>query len=307
MNVGAKIGKHFNVDQIFGVPFFADRGKSSYFVLNRKKTLFKNRIKTESDMKPKPFLSRFKLCFPLLAVVVAACLAGGPRPVTVFTIGDSTMADKDTLGSPERGWGMALPGFFDPARVAFENHAVNGRSTKSFIDQGRWNAVVEKLEAGDWVFIQFGHNDAKQEDPARYADPWGDYTDNLARFIREAEAKGAHPVLMTSIVRRHFAPDGTLTDTHGDYPAAVRALAAKSGVPLIDMEAASRVLIGAMGEEASRSLFMVLEPGIWPKYPDGLTDNTHLVWEGARAIAALAVEGIVEQDLPLAGMLLPCE
>ncbi len=106
-------------------------------------------------------------------VVVTGC--GPQKRITVYSIGDSTMADKDTLGSPERGWGMALPELFDTVRVRFENHAVNGRSTKSFIDEGRWDTVLERLKRGDYLLVQFGHNDEKENDTSRYADPWGAY------------------------------------------------------------------------------------------------------------------------------------
>ncbi len=225
------------------------------------------------------------------------------KPLNIHMIGDSTMANKDTLGSPERGWGMALPGFFDPARVVIENHAVNGRSTKSFIDEGRWDAVVAKLRPGDYVFIQFGHNDEKTEDPARYAPPYGAYTYNLTRFVRETRAAGAWPVLMTPIVRRHFDENGVLVPSHGDYPDAVRRLATRLDVPLVDLEAASHELVQSLGDSASRELFMHLEPGAYPKFPEGRRDDTHLQWPGAVAIARLAVDGIVKAGLPLAGYL----
>jgi lysophospholipase L1-like esterase len=165
------------------------------------------------------------------------------KKITIYTIGDSTMADKDTVGNPERGWAMALPLFFDSAEVRIENHARNGHSTKSFIDEGRWDAVVEKLESGDCVFIRFGHNDEKQERPSLYATPYGAYTDNLTRFVRETQEKGAFPVLMTSIVRRHFDENGILKNTHGEYLDAVRKLASKLKVPMIDMEMSRNFLV----------------------------------------------------------------
>jgi lysophospholipase L1-like esterase len=225
--------------------------------------------------------------------------------ITVYTIGDSTMANKDTVGNPERGWAMALPLFFDSAEVKIENHAMNGRSTKSFMDEERWNAILKTLKKGDYVFIQFGHNDEKQEQPSLYAAPYGDYTDNLTRFVKETRAKGAFPVLMTSIVRRHFDENGALKNSHGDYPDAVRKLAKKLNVPMIDMEAKSRRLIQDMGHEDSKKLFMHLKAGVYEKFPKGKEDDTHLVWDGAKAIASLAVEGIKELKLPLAQSLQP--
>jgi lysophospholipase L1-like esterase len=222
------------------------------------------------------------------------------KKITVYTIGDSTMANKDTVGNPERGWAMALPLFFDSAEVVTENHAVNGRSTKSFIDEGRWDVILKTLKKGDYVFIQFGHNDEKQEQPSLYAAPYGAYTGNLTRCVRETQAKGAFPVLMTSIVRRHFDGNGRLKHTHGDYPDAVRKLASKLKIPVIDMEAKSRQLIQDLGDSASMKLFMNLDAGLYPKFPQGKKDDTHLQWNGAKIIAALAVEGIKEQKLPLA-------
>jgi DNA sulfur modification protein DndE len=225
--------------------------------------------------------------------------------ITVYTIGDSTMANKDTVGNPERGWAMALLLFFDSAEVIIDNHAVNGRSTKSFIDEGRWDAVLKTLKKGDYVFIQFGHNDEKQERPALYAAPYAAYTDNLTRFVKDTRAKGAFPVLMTSIVRRHFDENGVLKNSHGDYPDAVRDLAKKLKAPMIDMEAKSRQLIQRLGDEASKKLFMNFDAGIYPEFPKGKTDNTHLRWDGAKAIASFAVEGIREHKLPLAKHLRP--
>jgi lysophospholipase L1-like esterase len=227
------------------------------------------------------------------------------KKITVYTIGDSTMADKDTTGNPECGWAMALPLFFDSAEVKIENHAMNGRSTKSFIDEGRWDAILKTLKKGDYVFIQFGHNDEKQEQPSLYAAPYGAYTGNLTRFVKETRAKGAFPVLMTSIVRRHFDGSSVLKNSHGDYPDAVRKLAEKLKVPLIDMEAKSRKLIQDLGNDASQKLFMHLDAGVYPKFPNGKKDDTHLVWDGAKAIASLAVEGIKELKLPLAQSLQP--
>jgi lysophospholipase L1-like esterase len=215
------------------------------------------------------------------------------------------MADKDTTGNPERGWAMVLPSFFESAKVVIENHVVSKRSTKSFIDEGHWDVILKKLENGDYVFIQFGHNDEKQEQLSLYAAPYGAYTGNLTRFVRETQAKGAYPVLMTPLVHRHFDENGRLKNSHGDYPDAVRKLALKLKVPMIDMEAKSRKLIQDLGDDASRKLFMNFDAGLYPKFPKGKKDDTHLQWDGAKAIAALAVEGFKELDLPLANYLKP--
>jgi PelA/Pel-15E family pectate lyase len=221
--------------------------------------------------------------------------------ITVYTIGDSTMANKDTSGSnPERGWAQVLPQFFDTSRVVIDNRAVNGRSSKSFFDEGRWKPVVDELKPGDYVFIQFGHNDEKSEDPKRYTDPKGSYRDFLTMYVNDTRAKGAFPVLLTPIARRKFAenPD-TLIDTHGEYTAAVRQLARELDVPAIDMAAlTSRHLLG-IGPEESKRLYMWLQPGESPKHPDGLKDDTHLKELGAFRYAQMAVNGIRELKLPL--------
>lgn len=236
----------------------------------------------------------------LLTLLLLPSFSTPSEVPTVHTIGDSTMAPKDTAGNPERGWGMALPLFFKEDAVRLVNHARNGRSTKSFLDEGRWQTVLDQLKPGDYVLIQFGHNDEKKDKPVVYAAPDGAYKHNLARFIRETRAKGAYPVLMTPIVRRHFNEKGELIDTHGAYPGVVRALADSLKVPLIDMEAKSRQLIQALGDTASRALFVWTKPGEYPAIPNGRQDNTHLVDLGAQLIASLAVEGIQKLGLPLA-------
>lgn len=233
-----------------------------------------------------------------MVVVFSSALEQEDR-ITIYTIGDSTMADKDTVGNPERGWGQALPLYFDTNKVRIENHAKNGRSTKSFIDEGRWDAVVSKLKKGDYVFIQFGHNDEKQQSVERYTDPHGAYKANLTRFVNETRAKGAYPVLMTPIVRRHFDESGHLIDTHGEYPEAVRELAQELNVPFIDMEAKTRGMIERLGPEDSKRLFVWFEAGEYPRFPEGKQDDTHLNWEGAVAVAGLAVQCIQELNLPL--------
>lgn len=233
-----------------------------------------------------------------MVVVFSSALEQKER-ITIYTIGDSTMADKDTVGNPERGWGQALSLYFDMRKVRIENHAKNGRSTKSFIDEGRWDAVVDKLKKGDYVFIQFGHNDEKRQSPDRYTDPRGAYKANLTRFVNETRVKGAYPVLMSPIVRRHFDESGHLIDTHGEYPEAVRQLSEELNVPFIDMESKSRKMIERLGPEDSKRLFVWFEAGEYPRFPEGKQDDTHLNWEGAVSVAGLAVEGLRELNLPV--------
>ena len=239
-------------------------------------------------------MNRFLSLLALALIFFAPALAA-PR---VFMIGDSTMANKP-LDLPERGWGMALGAFLvNPAMV--QNHAMNGRSTKSFIDEGRWAKVTGELQPGDFVIIQFAHNDEKKEDPKRYADPAGGFRDNLRRFIAETRAKGATPILATPVCRRKFDAAGKLVDTHGAYPDAVRAVAREEKVALLDLTAATAKWLAAAGDEPSKPFFMWIAPGTHPKIPDGRKDDTHFTEAGAREVAALAVAQIRAQKLPLA-------
>lgn len=212
-------------------------------------------------------------------VVVGA----GQYAFTIHLMGDSTMADKDiSKGSPERGWGMVFENFVDD-RVRVINYAKNGRSTKSFIDEGLWDKVKSNIRPGDYVFIEFGHNDEKSNKPAVYAPAWGAYQDNLRLYISTVREMGAIPVLFTPVARRNFDENGVLDETtHGEYPAAMKAVAAETGTVLIDMEAATLDWIREAGDTASRAYFMWLKPGENPAYPEGRSDNTHSNPRGAR-------------------------
>lgn len=233
----------------------------------------------------------------ILSVICLAFTADDPRPVHIFMIGDSTMANKSEKAIPEYGWGQVLHHFFTDS-ILVDNHAQNGRSSKSFIDEGRWEKVISKVQKGDYVIIQFGHNDSKQ-DTERHTSPFTTYKENLEKFINETREKGATPILCTSIIRRHFNDDGTLKNTHGDYLAAVKQVAEKNEVYFIDMEAKTKKLVEEMGPEKSKQLFLHFESGIYPQRPKEVTDDTHLSQFGAFTIAGLAVEGMKEQDIPL--------
>jgi lysophospholipase L1-like esterase len=223
----------------------------------------------------------------------------GQEPITVYLAGDSTMAKKLPEKRPETGWGESLQGFFKSDRVVVENHAQNGRSTRSFIAEKRWQAIVDKLKKGDYVFIQFGHNDESKEKVDRYTPP-EDYRRNLIQFISDVRAKQATPVLLTPVMRRRFDQAGKFFDTHGEYPDIVRSVAAESRVALLDMHRQSEKVIKEYGVEGSKKLFLQLAPGENPNYPKGIEDNTHFSPLGADVMASLAVEGIREQKLGLA-------
>jgi lysophospholipase L1-like esterase len=218
------------------------------------------------------------------------------KPITIFTIGDSTMANKKIEVFPETGWCQVLNQYFDES-VTIKNHAVNGRSSKSFIDEGRWKAVLDSLQPGDFVFIQFGHNDQKDYDSTRYTTPFGTYTANLEKFVNETREKGATPILFTSIVRRKFDENGKLTDTHGDYPVATRQVAEKLNVPCIDLQKITEKWVNDLGNEPSKAMFLWTEPN--EKFPEGRKDDTHLCEKGANEIARLAVAEIRNQGLEI--------
>ena len=235
--------------------------------------------------------------FSILLLSVFA--AAQKSPVVVYLAGDSTLAEKTSDKRPETGWGEYLQSQFDDSRVKIENHAQNGRSTKSFINEGRWQAIVDKLKKGDYVFIEFGHNDEKSDKPAVYAAANTDYRNNLIKFVREVRAKKAFPGLLTPVARRRFDESGNFIDTHGEYPDAVRKVAAELKVPLIDMHQLSETLIKKYGAEDSRKLFLQLKPGENPNYPNGVEDNTHFVPYGAEEMAKIAVEGIKTEKIGL--------
>lgn len=230
--------------------------------------------------------------------------------VTIFMIGDSTMANKKMDGgNPERGWGMVLPGFFSED-VQIDNHAANGRSSKSFISEGRWEKVISKVKKGDYVFIQFGHNDEKA-DSTRHTDPGTTFDDNLRRFVNETRAKGGIPVLFNSIVRRNFVQpkDASIAkdirrtilfDTHGAYLDSPRNVAKELGVTFIDLNRITHDLVQGLGPVESKKLFMFVEPNRVPAFPKGREDNTHLNIYGARTVAGLAVEAIGKEIPELA-------
>ncbi len=243
-------------------------------------------------------MPRLLVALVLLSSALAASAAAAPR---LYLAGDSTMANKP-LDLPERGWGMALSAFFKDADTV-QNHAMNGRSTLSFINEGRWDKIVTALQPGDAVIIQFGHNDEKVEDPKRGTDPKTTFPANLRRFVRETRAKGASPILATPVCRRKFDATGKLVPTHGAYPDAIRRVSAEEKIPLLDLEDATAKWLQAEGDEATKKYFMWIEPGKYPKIPDGKKDDTHFVAAGAAKVASLAVAQIREQKLPLADWL----
>ncbi|MFL6227394.1 MAG: rhamnogalacturonan acetylesterase [Pyrinomonadaceae bacterium] len=245
-----------------------------------------------------------KIIGTLFLFTALGATAFGKEPITVYLAGDSTMAHKLAEKRPETGWGEALPQFFDERKVVFENDAQNGRSTRTFIGENRWQAIVDKLKPGDYVLIQFGHNDESKDKVDRYTPP-EDYRRNLSRFVADVRAKRATPILLTPVMRRRFNAQGALQDTHGEYPDIVRAVAAEQKVALIDMHRKSARALTEYGAEGARKLFLQLKPGENANYPQGIEDNTHFSPLGAGVMANLFVEGLREQKLALAKFLKP--
>jgi len=234
----------------------------------------------------------------LLSPLVLLLVHQLPTQTTIFMIGDSTIADKPLEDNPERGWGQMLPQLFD-STVIVENHAMNGRSTRSFLAENRWQPVLEKLRPGDYVFIQFGHNDEKPEKVDLYTPP-EDYRKNLIKFVTEASARKATPVLCTPIVRRRFDKEGKFYDEHGVYPGIVREVAAAYKVPLLDMHRKTQDLLVALGPDSSKKIFLWIQPGEYKSLPNGREDNTHFSEYGATTMAQIAVSCMQEQQLELA-------
>src|SRR5438034_6794205 len=225
-------------------------------------------------------------------------LVAQKQPITIFLAGDSTMAPKQPDKRPETGWGEMLGQLFKEGTVKIDNRAMNGRSTKTFISEGRWQALIDDLKPGNYVFIQFGHNDESKDKGERYTPP-ADYRRNLIRFVHEVRTKNGNPVLLTPVVRRKFDTNGNFVDTHGEYPDIVRDVAKEQNVPLIDMHRKSEAMIKNLGVEDSRKLFLQLKPGENPNYPNGIEDNTHFNPFGAEVMAKLAVEGIRDSKIKL--------
>ena len=235
--------------------------------------------------------------FLLLSIfIILQCVS--KKKINIHMIGDSTMAEYDSTRHPLTGWGEMLQSQFNQ-NVTVHNYAVSGKSTKSFRDLGYWKTVIDSIKKGDYLFIQFGHNDEKEYDTTRYTVPGGSYNEYLKRFIKEAKEKGSIPILLTPIRRRRFDENGKLVDTHGKYPDAMRKVAKEMNVPLIDLQKMTKPLIEKYGVEGSKKLFLWIKPGEYPAYPDGNKDNTHLTELGATEVSKLTVVGIKELNIEL--------
>ncbi|MGE4512682.1 MAG: rhamnogalacturonan acetylesterase [Chryseobacterium sp.] len=237
---------------------------------------------------------KLNILFLFLSVMIFA-----QQKPTLFLIGDSTMADKENPEkNPEHGWGQMLP-IVMTSGIVIQNHATNGRSSKSFRTEARWDKVMKQLKKGDFVIIQFGHNDQKVNDSSRFTNPYTQYRANLERYVNETRAKGATPILMTSIVRRNFNENGVLVDTHKEYPLVVRMVANNLKVAFVDLQLLTEQMEISYGPEKSKKLHLHFAEGENPYYPIGKDDDTHLSKLGAETVAKLAANSLKNLNIGL--------
>ncbi len=249
-------------------------------------------------LKKLPKLSFTIICCGIFLVISSFDFAP-KKHIKLWLIGDSTMANYAPERGPITGWGMPFTYFFDTT-VTVCNRAAGGRSTRTFISEQRWQHVADSLEPGDYVMMQFGHNDEAKEPiyKDRYT-PVPDYKTNLIRFITETRNKKAFPVLITPVTRMVFDTSGRMKETHAEYTAAVLEIGAQYNVPVIDLDKKSRELLNTLGPQTSKMLFMQLDSLENPHYPAGQKDNTHFNEYGARRIAEIVLKEMRAQQLDL--------
>jgi len=228
----------------------------------------------------------------LLALPMMAFLLPAKKRIRLFIAGDSTASIKEVKAFPETGWGMPFVYFWD-STVTVVNKAKNGRSTSSFQKEGLWQSIMEEAGEGDYVFIQFGHNDEVSTKKSYTTE--AEFKANLKKFVAETKNKKAIPVLMTSMARRKFDAAGSIVGTHDVYAQITRDVAKEEGVVLFDMDKQTQQLFQQFGAEQSALLFLQLKPGEHPNYPQGKEDNTHFNELGARMVAQLVLKEIRNQ------------
>jgi lysophospholipase L1-like esterase len=235
------------------------------------------------------------------AMLIAA--AAAPEKHRIWVLGDSTLSVYDASVYPRKGWAQVLQERFNADSVEIRDKALSGRSSKSFYtDKAGWPAFKDQIRAGDYVVVEFGHNDEKT-DTALSTLPGSTFEQYLSLYIDFAKKVGAIPILATPIQRNSWNGDGkTMSQSHviagrGDYPQAIRNLAASRNVALVDMTKLTEDFLEGIGKAAATKLYLNLAPGAYPNYPDGNTDNTHLHENGARAFANLFAENLVSRKL----------
>jgi lysophospholipase L1-like esterase len=240
---------------------------------------------------------KIKLFVLLILVFSMAFNLPEKKKIRVWLIGDSTMSVKDIKAYPETGWGMPFVYFWD-STVTVDNRAKNGRSTKSFMEEGLWKPVVAEMQEGDYVFIQFGHNDEVSTKKTYTTET--EFKNNLALYINETKNKKAFPVLLTPVARRKFDSTGHIQETHAVYAQIGRDVARENNIPLIDLDEKSKALFQQLGPDASKYLFNYVKPGEHPNYPEGKEDDTHFNELGARKVAEIVLTEIKNLKLELA-------
>ena len=236
--------------------------------------------------------------YKIIAVlIVLTAFAAPPKKIKVWLIGDSTMSVKETKAYPETGWGMPFVYFFD-STVTVDNRAQNGRSTRTFMEENRWQPVVASLQEGDYVLVQFGHNDEVATKKSYTTEK--EFKANLVKYVTDTRSKKANPVLLTPVARRQFDSSGNVKGTHDVYAQIVREVAKENNIPLIDLDKEGQALYQQWGVEKSKLLFNQLAPGEHPNYPQGKEDNTHFNELGARMIAQIVLKDIKALQLELA-------
>lgn len=236
--------------------------------------------------------------FIIIGLFVLTAFALPPKKkITVWLIGDSTMSKKEEKAYPEHGWGMPFVYFFD-STVTVDNRAQNGRSTRTFMEENRWAPVVANMQEGDYVFVQFGHNDEVKTKRSYTTE--AQFKVNLVKYISDTRSRKATPVLLTPVARRNFDSTGHIAGTHDVYAQIVRDVAKENNVPLIDLDKEGQALMQQWGVDKSKLLFNHLAPGEHPNYPKGKEDNTHFNELGARMIAQIVLKDIKSLNLELA-------
>jgi lysophospholipase L1-like esterase len=239
--------------------------------------------------------------FTPLVLFLTAFAVPEKKKITIWLCGDSTMSIKEKKAYPETGWGMPFIYFWD-STILIENLAKNGRSTSSFRNEGLWKKVFDGAGEGDYVFIQFGHNDEVSTKKTYTTEV--EFRSNLKQYVSEARSKKATPILLTPVARRKFDRTGKIEGTHDVYSQIVRDVAKQENVILFDIDKTSQQLYQQLGIENSKLLFLQLKPGEHPNYPDGKEDNTHFNELGARSIAQLVLDEIKKQVPSLTGRII---
>lgn len=221
----------------------------------------------------------------------------------IFWAGDSTVACNKFNTYPQTGIAQAFDRYTREDVVIY-NHAVNGRSTKSFIDESRLSTIYNEITKGDYLFIQFGHNDEKKTDPARFTEPFGDFIENLGKFVNVARNKGATPVFITSVERRLFDEKGVLLPSqHTNYVNGMKEAGKRFGVAVVDLFTMSRRFLEETGDEASKKYYLHFGKGIYDWAMDGKADNSHLSYEGALLYSGMIAKGLVELGEPYSDLI----